>query len=379
MKNDILITGGHVIDPARNINEVESLRVINDIIVDAEKYPPTKDTLIIDASGMIVTPGLIDYHTHVFYDATEGGVRPDITMPANGVTTVVDAGSAGTANFDAFYRTVICSSKVRIKAFLAVSPPGQTWSQENYDPACFDEDKIYALFRQYRDVLLGLKLKVQTEDIAQYGLKPLTESLRIASSLECSVAVHSTNPVVPMGEFVTCLHRGDIVAHAFHGKGSTIINDDGTVLTEVRHARERGVIFDAANGRSHFSMHTAHQAIADGFLPDIISSDLSTITKLAWPVYALPWILSKYLALGVSLYDVINACTYKPAQLLGMAEEIGTLATGAYADIAIFKLKNKHVQFADIHGETLMGDHVLVPQMTLKSGEMLFRQIDFGA
>lgn len=115
MKNDILITGGHIIDPARNINEINNLRIINDIIVDADKYPVTSETRIIHADGMIVTPGLIDYHAHVFYDATEGGVRPDMYMPPNGVTTVVDAGSAGTANFDAFYRTVICASKVRIK------------------------------------------------------------------------------------------------------------------------------------------------------------------------------------------------------------------------------------------------------------------------
>ncbi|MGS0314992.1 amidohydrolase family protein, partial [Escherichia coli] len=107
-----------------------------------------------------------------------------------------------------------------------------------------------------------------------------------------------------------------------------------------------------------------------------ISSDLSTITKLAWPVYALPWILSKYLALGVALTDVINACTHTPAVLMGMAAEIGTLAPGAFADIAIFKLKNRHVEFADIHGETLTGTHVLVPQMTIKSGEILFRQIE---
>ncbi|WP_080090604.1 metallo-dependent hydrolase [Salmonella enterica] len=379
MKNDILITGGHIIDPARNINEINNLRIINDIIVDADKYPVTSETRIIHADGMIVTPGLIEYHAHVFYDATEGGVRPDMYMPPNGVTTVVDAGSAGTANFDAFYRTVICASKVRIKAFLTVSPPGQTWSQENYDPDNIDENKIHALFRQYRNVLQGLKLKVQTEDIAEYGLKPLTESLRIANDLKCPVAIHSTHPVVPMKELVSLLRRGDIIAHAFHGKGSTILTDEGVVLAEVRQARERGVIFDAANGRSHFSMNTARRAIANGFLPDIISSDLSTITKLAWPVYALPWILSKYLALGVALTDVINACTHTPAVLMGMAAEIGTLAPGAFADIAIFKLKNRHVEFADIHGETLTGTHVLVPQMTIKSGEILFRQIDFGA
>lgn len=152
---------------------------------------------------------------------------------------------------------------------------GPNPSQENYDPDNIDENKIHALFRQYRNVLQGLKLKVQTEDIAEYGLKPLTESLRIANDLKCPVAIHSTHPVVPMKELVSLLRRGDIIAHAFHGKGSTILTDEGVVLAEVRQARERGVIFDAANGHSHFSMNTARRAIANGFLPDIISSDLN--------------------------------------------------------------------------------------------------------
>ncbi len=145
-------------------------------------------------------------------------------MPPNGVTTVVDAGSAGTANFDAFYRTVICASKVRIKAFLTVSPPGQTWSQENYDPDNIDENKIHALFRQYRNVLQGLKLKVQTEDIAEYGLKPLTESLRIANDLKCPVAntldssrrSHERTCLLANAEAILSLMR-------FTGKGSTIL------------------------------------------------------------------------------------------------------------------------------------------------------------
>lgn len=377
MKNDILITNGHVIDPANDIDKIQDIRIIDDRIVEVEQFPTTKNTLTINAEGMLVTPGLIDYHAHVFYDATEGGVRPDIYMPANGVTTVVDAGSAGTANFDAFFRTVICASKTRIKSYLTVSPPGQTWIQEEYNPQVFNRDKICSLFREYGSVLQGLKLKVQTEDIHQYGISPLVESLRIAEDVGCRIAVHSTNPVVPMGEFVSYLREGDVVAHAFHGKGSTIINEHQRVLPEVREARARGVIFDAANGRSHFSMNTAKLAIDDGFYPDVISSDMSTVTKLAWPAYALPWVLSKYIALGMPLTEIIRSCTATPAKLLNMEQQIGTLIPGAFADIAIFALKKKAVTFADIHGEELDGDSVLVPQMTIKSGEMLYRQIDF--
>lgn len=173
MKSDIFIKGGVVIDPARNINARQNIRIIGDRIVNEQDVPVTASTNVIQAEDYIVTPGLIDYHAHVFCDGTEGGVRPDIYMLPNGVTTVVDAGSAGTANFDAFYRNVICTSKVRIKAFVTVSPPGQTWSQENYNPKYFDQDKLVSLFDEYSSVLQGIKLKIQTEDIAQYGISPL--------------------------------------------------------------------------------------------------------------------------------------------------------------------------------------------------------------
>ena len=377
MKNDILILDAHVIDPARNINKQQNVRIIGSKIIDEQEVPITQNTLIIDAKDYIVTPGLIDYHAHVYYDGTEGGVRPDIYMIPNGITTVVDGGSAGTANFDAFYRNVICNSKVRIKSFVTISRPGQTWCKENYDPEFFDIDKLESLFEEYPDTLQGIKIKIQTEDTAQYGIPFLTKSFEIAETLSCRLAAHVTNPMIPTNEFIKFFRKGDIIAHAFHGKGSTILDNEGHVIPEILEARERGVIFDAANGRSHFSMKTAQHAIADKFLPDVISSDLSTITKLAWPVYALPWILSKYIALGMSLVDIVARCTANPAKLLNMENEIGTLAPGAYADVALFKLKNKSAIFEDIHGNKLNGQSILVPQMTIKSGEILFRQIDF--
>lgn len=377
MSTDMLIRGARIIDPARNIDDYVDVRIMGDRIVTHDAHEITTATKQIHAEGCILTPGLIDYHSHVFHDGTYGGVRPDICMLPNGVTTVVDAGSAGYINFRSFYQYVICTSKVWIKAFLAISPAGQTTIEESYNPEQFNPEEISTLFAAYPDILQGLKLKVQTEDLAGFGITPLVEALKIAEKLHCPIAVHATNPVIPTAELIQYFRAGDIFAHAFHGKGSTIIGPDQHVLPEVLAARQRNVFFDAANGRSHFSADTARKAIADGFYPDIISSDMSSVTKLAWPVFGLPWLISKYLALGMPLPAIIAACTTTPAKLLHMEKEIGTLAPGAFADIALFRLKNKTLSFTDIHNEEIIGEQVLVPQMTIKSGEILYRQIDF--
>ncbi len=161
-------------------------------------------------------------------------------VPPNGVTTVVDAGSAGTANFDAFYRTVICASKVRIKAFLTVSPPGQTQSQKIMILTILMKIRSTRCFASIATFFRGLKLKVQTGDIAEYGLKPLTESLRIANDLKYITWQYTRLIHRSHEELVSLLRRGDIIAHAFHGKGSTILTDEGAVCSRSPSGRERG-------------------------------------------------------------------------------------------------------------------------------------------
>jgi len=373
---DILLTGAHVIDPSRHINRVENVRVVGETMVDANT-PLTPATEIINAKGYYLVPGLIDFHAHVFAGGTEYGVPADLATLPYGVTTLVDAGSAGTANYDLFHRHIVAQSLVRIKSFLAVSSPGQTWEEENQDPAKYDRDKIRALFRQHRDSLLGLKLKQERGVVGALGIKPMLAALELATELGCPVAVHTTDPVVPTEQLVTLFRRGDVYAHAFHGKGSTLIGRDGHVLAEVIEARRRGVIFDCAHGRSHFSIDTAQRAIAEGFFPDIISSDLSRFTFNKSPTFNLPWVMSKLLALGMPLLDIIAACTATPARLMDMALQIGTLAPGACADVALFKLDTAQVTFTDIHGVELRGEKLLIPIMTIRAGEIRFRQTGF--
>ena len=379
MKHSILITGGHVIDPARGLNGKEDIFLTGDRISLRERDGVAPPELVIHADGCLVMPGLIDYHTHVFYGGTDNGCPPDIGTLPNGVTTVVDCGSAGTANYEIFRSTVIANSVVRIKSFLSVSPTGQATLafDENHDPQYFDVDKMEMLFRRYPDDLLGIKLRISKEVVGDLGFTPLQEALPLAERLSCRIAVHTTNPPGDTRHLAGLFRRGDIFVHAYHGKGSTIIGSDNRVVPEVKAARERGVIFDVANGKSHFSFTTAVAALADGFAPDVISSDLGRVTLFKQPMVSLPWVMSKYLALGMGLYDIVAACTAAPARLMGMEREIGTLSPGSCADIAIFKLVGQPCEFFDFRGASRFGQQLLIPQATIRAGRIVFRHVNF--
>jgi predicted amidohydrolase len=173
------------------------------------------------------------------------------------------------------------------------------------------------------------------------------------------------------------LRPNDVFCHVYQGTGFTIIGEDGKVLPGIKAARKRGVIFDASNGKGHFSFAVVRAAIADGFLTDVISTDLSTLTMYMDYAFGLPYVMSKYLSLGVKLMDIVAACTSTPASLMGMKGVLGTLAPGAAADVAVFRHRRRPTRFKDTLGEIFTGDQLLIPQMTVLGGRIVYRQIDF--
>jgi len=375
MEKYLLIKNGWMVDPAREINQAGDIFVEDRKIVKQIHPDRLKDCSVIDASGCLVVPGLIDFHTHLFFGGTDAGIPADAALLPSGVTTAVDGGSAGSANFELFQRIVVATSIVRIKSFLNVSPGGLVTARhdELLTPKFFDRDKITWLYRQYPDSLIGLKLRQSRDVVGELGLDPLKAAIEIAEDISCPVAVHTTNPPCATDELVELLRPGDIFVHAYHGVGKTILGENRNVLPSVRKAREHGVFFDAANGRSHFSFDTAFSALADGFKPDIISTDLTTLTWNKPPAYSLPFVISKYLNMGMSLPDVLAACTAVPARLLGMAGVIGTLAPGAEADIAILRLEERDTEFLDSRGQKHRGNQLLIPQATIKAGRIVYR------
>ena len=199
---------------------------------------------------------------------------------------------------------------------------------------------------------------------------------RLGTSLR--VCVHTTNSPIPASELADCLRPGDIFCHCFQGAGNTIIMENGQIWPGILEARKRGVIFDAANGRGNFGAATAKQALKAGFLPDIISTDL-TIDKFNIPPYTknLPSVMAKYMTMGMNLMDVLNTVTAAPAKIMGMEGKIGTLQPGADADIVILKEKQLSFIQKDFKDEELVSNALLVPQLTMCAGEINFCQADF--
>lgn len=374
-KVDLLICNGRVIDPYRGVDGIEAVAVKDGRIVEAAGAEAART---VDASDCIVTPGLIDYHCHLGAGVSDLGIHGETLCFPTGVTTVVDPGTTGTANYEAF-RHLTSNSRLRVKAFLNVCPTGMvtTACHETYDPALFQRAKILRFLHKYRDQLLGLKVRQSIELVGGRGLEPLRAMLEIAQEAGCRVAVHTTHPPVQVEEIARLLRPGDIYVHIYQGKGECAVRE-GRVVPELFQHQRRGVIYDAANGTNHFSFAVARQCLAEGLLPDVISTDLTVKSAyLPYLAFSLPFVMSKYLLLGLSLQQVIERTVTIPARLLGEEENLGSLSLGSCADIAIHRLIQRPVTFKDSAGEAVQGRQLLQTEMTIREGETVFRQIAF--
>lgn len=385
MRADFIIRGGRVMDPYTAVDGIRDVVIQNMKIVDPQGENVECDH-VIDASGCIVAPGLIDFHTHIFYEGSGSCLRPDL-MIAQGTTAAVDAGSAGTVTYEAFYKTVVAQSAIRIKSFLTTYSGGQLDFKlcEDFNPELINLPRMERVIDKYRDNILGLKIRLSKGVVPDdKGLEYLKRIVELAGELDrklgtsLRVCVHTTNAPITAGELADCLRPGDIFCHCYQGMGNTIVLEDGGISPQILEARKRGVIFDAANGRGNFGVETAKRALSAGFLPDIISSDL-TIDKLNIPPYAknLLSVMAKYITMGMDLMDVLRAVTATPAKIMGMEGKIGTLKPGADADIVILKQKQKTFVQKDFKDEELVSNTLFVPQMTMCAGEINFCQTDF--
>ena len=382
-KADLIIRNGTVVDPWQGVNGCRDILIRGGKILAApdedEDDAAAEGGKVIEARGCLVFPGLIDYHAHLFYGGTEVGVHPDSALLPQGVTTAVDQGSAGFVNWESFFRTVISNSQVRIYSHLHVSPAGLATAgwPEPVDPRLYNLERVRSLFENYSGWLCGLKIRQSREVVGELGLAPLKAALDMAGELGCRVVVHTTNPPGAAEDLVSLLRPGDVFCHVYQGKGSTIIGAGGKVKSAVRKARDRGVVFDTADGRPHYAFSVIRAAIADGFAPDVISTDVVRSSLYEHTVFGLPFIMSKYLNLGLSLPSVVEACTAAPARLVGMQGRLGTLAPGASADVAIFKLKASDIVLRDHFGDSLVCEQILVPQMTIRGGKIVYRCLEF--
>jgi len=380
MKGDLLILGGTMVDPARDFYGKSDVVVRNGKIMEWPSGETVEAEKVINAEGCLVLPGLIDHHAHAFPAGTDIGIYPDSTHLPQGVTTVVDQGSAGVNNCESFFNSIVGNSQTRIFAYLNVSPAGLSAlprALEPVDPKTYELESARSLFEKYDKRLLGLKVRQSKEIVGELGLVPLAATVQMANALGCKVTVHTTNSPGNVNELTALLRPGDIFTHMYQGQGNTILDDKRRVRKAVRDARSRGILFETADGRAHFTFSVAQSAISDGFEPDLISTDLVKASQFDRPAFGLPLMMSKYLCLGIPLQRVVKACTSTPARLIGMEGKIGTLSPGAYADIAIFQLKEMTILLRDIFDQELACNQILIPRLTVLKGRVVYRSLDF--
>lgn len=381
--HDLVIRGGTLLDPLQGIYEKKDIAISNGKIEEIGNRISTGNALkVIDASGLIVTPGFVDIHAHVARDVLRLSIDPEEHCLNQGTTTVVDAGSSGELNFIPFRDFVIKKNNIRILAFLNIeslgmiefidSPSGNTdqeWTQllnSPQAPMFVNLENTEKTIRKNRQTILGIKW-------AHHGLDLLKLARKSADELDCLVMAESR--YVPTS--LKYLKNGDVSTHIFHyalhriTKRHDGITEDGkTIHEEVFSAAKRGVILDVGHGKGSFSWDVARLALKEGLAPDTISTDL-WVGNVNGPVYDLPTTMAKFLHLGMSLEKVIEAVTSKPASVLGRSKEFGTLKPGAQADIVAFKLQRKTKVLIDCYGKSEKANEIIVPVHVVKGGSIV--------
>ena len=372
---DLLIAGGRVVDPAQGLAATRDVAIVGHSIARVAPDLPRGDAKkVIDAAGLVVTPGLIDVHVHVYDGVAPLGIAADPNCVAKGVTTVLDAGSAGAHTFPGFLRHVVTVVDTRVFALLNISVIGQA-SFSLDDPYGELLDLRYAspksairVIEEHRDVILGVKVRLSREIAGENDLKALSLAKEAAAAAGLPVMVHIGNTHAPLQTILAMLGTGDVVTHTFHGRENGILDANGRVLDEVRAAAARGVLFDVGHGAGSFSFEVAEKALRQEIMPGTISSDLHRWSME--PVHDLATTLSKFLHLGLSLEQVIERATANPASAFGFPSGLGTLREGAEADVGLFSILDGDFVFTDAQRKTRVGHRKLVASATIKAGRI---------
>jgi dihydroorotase len=373
---DLLIKGGRVVDPSQRLSAVRDVAIAGTKVARvAADIAETEARQVLDAKGRVVTPGLIDVHVHVYDGVAPLGIPADPNCIAKGVTTVVDAGSAGAHTFPALRKNVINVVDTRVYALLNISVVGQsTFSRENpfgelLDLRYVNPKLAIRTIEQNRDAILGIKIRLSRDIAGERDLKVLGLAKEAADAVKLPLMVHIGDTHSPLREILPLLGKGDVITHCFHGRPNGVLDANDRVLPEVKRAVERGVHLDIGHGAGSFSFAVAEKALRQELLPGTISSDVHQFNVYG-PVFDLATTLSKFLHLGLTLDQVIERAATNPANVFGFPKGLGTLREGAEADVAIFSLAEGEFTFVDAHGQKRLGQRKLVPVATVKAGKL---------
>jgi dihydroorotase len=340
-------------------------------IVAAE--PGVEAHRMIDATGLVVVPGLVDLHVHVYPGVSHYGVEPDEHCLLRGVTTAVDTGSAGAATFPGFRRWVIERARTRVLAFLHIAVQGMISALvgELEEPRWASPALSVVCANEHPDVIVGIKVRLGYQMVGQDPERAFVAARKAADRLELPLMVHVIDLPRPLSWLLPRLGEGDVVTHCYHGsEGGSLLDEGGRVIPEARDARGRGVLFDVGHGVGSFTFRVARTALEQGFPPDTISSDIH-VYNVDGPVFDQPTTLSKLLHLGIDLPGVIEATTAAPARAVRRTDTIGSLAPGREADVTVLELVEGEHDLVDAAEEHVVAATRLVPRLVVRAGEVI--------
>ena len=385
-KIDMIIRNGQVFDSVNAKFEKKDIGIHQGRFIALDEESEASNE--VDAEGNYVVPGLIDEHAHLNLYGTIIGANADTVCIPNGITTACDGGTCGASNFEQFYMSNIVKYESAVYSYLNVSTFGNKSlckHEEDHDPADFREDLIDRLFEKYPQVLRGLKVRMCKGTLGNHGMSPLYAGLEMSGRLKekgfhCPVAIHYDDlpENVTVHELFGAMRKGDVIAHVFQTKAETIFDENGKIKDCVWDAKKRGVYMDDCHGRVHWSYPNLQNAFSQGFYPDIISSDLVRVSEYTRPGFSLLYAMSVNSAAGMPVEKILQSVTYTPAKALGIESKAGEIREGAPADVAILDIRDvKDKTFTDNYGNSVSGNKLFVPLMTVRAGRTAYRQIFF--
>lgn len=373
MGYDLILKGGRIFDPGAGLDRFADIGFAEGKVAeigDGLSGGPERRV-----EGLLVTPGLIDLHTHVYWRGASLGIDPDAYCRASAATTLVDAGSAGPGNFAGFRAHVIEKAEARILAYLHVSHAGvfafsdRIMVGESEDIRLMDPVTAAEVAAANRDVIVGIKVRLGRHASGAQGMNPFHHALDAAERAGMPLMVHIDEPPPSYAELCEALRPGDVLTHCFRPFPNSPLGPDGKPRREAAAARARGVLFDIGHGKGSFAFETARAMLAGGFPPDVISTDVHALC-IDGPAFDMQTTMSKFLALGMGLDEVVRRSTAEPARAI-RRPDLGTLAPGAAGDAAVLALEAGAFPLTDVTGETVTAPERLFVRGTVLGGRWL--------
>ncbi len=372
---DLLVKGGTVVDPSVGLHAPCDVAIEHGAIASvAPAIPPEEARRVLEVPGTVVTPGLIDLHAHVFEGFTRFGVNPDQGGVYAGVTTLVDAGSAGAATFEGFPRHILPNCHTEIIPFLHICQTGLATIPDIIAEASINLDATLRVANRHKGLICGIKARMVSPALEIFGMEMPRLARRAARESGIKLMVHigdtekRYDPTV-IRRLLPLLEEGDILTHYFTANPGGVLDGNGRLVPEAWEAAKTGVWFDTAHGQMNFSFDVGRRIIDQGLLPHCISTDLTVPGRLR-TVHSMTEMMTRFLGLGFTLEQIVTMCTANPAKAIGAADRLGSLAAGRQADVSVLRVEEGDWTVYDVLGESLRVSQAVIPILTVKRGEV---------